>query len=90
MAGLKKYKQHDFFLRDVMGVGAKFGPYQFTDNTNLSDTFTANFESCSFKLQCVMSCHDFFSAEVTVGMRIIRCFQLGRHLWDFFLSKMYF
>lgn len=67
-----------------MGVSAKFGPYQFTDYHNLSDTFTVIFESCSSKLQCMMSCHDFFSIKVTVGTRLITCFQLGKHICDFF------
>lgn len=90
-AGLKKYKQHDvFFWRGVMGVWAKFGPYQFTDYHNLSDTFTVIFESYSFKLQCMMSCHDFFSTEVTVGTRLITCFQLYKtYLWLLLIKNVF-
>lgn len=67
-----------------MCVWTKFGPYQFTDNDNSGGTFEVRFESCSFKLQYLLSCHDLFSVEVPVGMGIILHFHLGKILCDFF------
>lgn len=72
-----------------MGVWAKFEPYQFTYNRNFSGTFTVIFESCSFKLQCMMSCHDSFSTKVPVGTRLIMHFQLGKHLWLLLIKNVF-
>lgn len=49
---------------------------QLTDSPKSDETFKVHFESCSFKLQYMFSCHNFFSAEVPVGKGIILHFHL--------------
>lgn len=86
MASLKKYKQHNFFFfffRGLICVWTEFGPYQFAHSPNSGEILKVSFESCSFKLQYILSCHDFFSTEVPVGLGIILHFHLGKILCDF-------